>query len=126
MYSKYALDGWNDVSCEEVPRKFVCVCPICINQNSNNTNSSTSAKNESGGGSEFLILAVALPAGIIILVFAIIITICALHKRSKKRQEDKTSAESNPVYGIYQLEEGSYGRQYSTHEIVDDKHYYTQ
>ena len=44
----------------------------------------------------------------------------------KRRQEDKTSAELNPVYGIYQLEEGSYERQYSTHEIVDDNHYYAQ
>ena len=32
VYNKYALDGWNDVSCENVPRKFVCVCPLCNNQ----------------------------------------------------------------------------------------------
>ena len=86
----------------------------------------SASKNESDGGSEFLILAVALPAGIILLVFATTTIICALHKRSKGRQEDKTSAELNPVYGIYQLEEGSYERQYSTHEIVDDNHYYAK
>ena len=126
MYNIYVKDGWNDVSCENVPRKFVCVSPICDNNHTNNTNNSSSTNDEIVGGNEFPIVAAALPIGIILVVIATTITICALRSRSKWRQEDKTSAELNPVYGIYQLEEGSYERQYSTHEIVDDNHYYEQ
>ena len=126
VYNKYVQDGWNDVSCENVPRKFVCVSPICDNNDTNITNNSFSTNNDSNEESEVPILAIALPTGIILFVIAITTIVGALLKRSQKRQEDKTSAELNPVYGIYQLEEGSFERQYSTHEIVDDNHYYAQ
>ena len=125
VYNEYALDGWNDVKCED-SRGFVCICPICKIHNPNDTTDSSNTNVGSNEENEFPIWAVALPIGIILFVIAIIITVCALRKHSKRRQEDKTSAELNPVYGIYQLEEGSYERQYSTHEIVDDNHYYEQ
>ena len=112
--------------CEKVPRKFVCVSPICDNNHTNITNNSFSTNNDSNEESEVPILAIALPTGIILFVIATTTIICAVRKHSKRRQEGKTSAELNPVYGIYQLEEGSYERQYSTHEIVDDNHYYAK
>ena len=53
------------------------------------------------------------------------LTACAYCKYKMKRKGEKTSADLNPVYGIYQLGE-AYERQYSTNEAVDNNIYYEQ
>ena len=76
VYNNHVKDGWNDVSCENVPKKFVCVSPICNNHH-NNTNKPSSTNDGSKEKSEFPIFPIALPTGIILFVITVTIVICA-------------------------------------------------
>ena len=90
------------------------------------SNSTTNTKNENDNNNNHTLSAVALgaPVGLIlvVVVFAIILIGCQAGKRTKSREEDM-SADANPVYGIYQLNEAD-ERVYSVNEAVDKNVYY--
>ena len=76
---------------------------------------------------EWPVLEVAIPSGIVLLV-GIIVAICCVMCKHRKRPEEKqeeVDADENPVYGVYQFSE-TYERQYSTDEAVDNNDYYGQ
>ena len=119
------FDGWNDINCGN-NYQFVCSQRICqddiVTTTTTTNNNNTDNNNNSSSSDKDIVLAVALPFGIILIV--IIFVVCK-YKCSKKKKEKNVKVDENEVYGVYQLG-GDYERRYSTNEVVDNNLYYEQ
>ena len=77
-------------------------------------------------GDELPVLALALSFGGLVIVSVLLVVACAAWRCSKKKKElVGKDVEENPVYGVYELEEGD-ERRNSVHEIVDQNVFYGQ
>ena len=95
-----------DRNCDSNQR-FICSQLICSdNSNCDNNNNNTDINNR------HTIIAIAV--GILVGFILVFLKGCLACKCSK-RKEEKMSADENPLYGIYQLNE-AYERQYSTND----------
>ena len=104
---------------------FYIFVAMAANSDTNaSTNDDTVFNNTTSTNPSPTVIAVTTSSGIILIGVAIIIIGCAISKRKKKREGEK-SGDINPVYGIYQLGE-DYERQYSTNVAVDNNNYYEQ
>ena len=117
------FDGWNDINCGN-SYQFVCSQRICQEDIVTTSNNNNNGNNNGTSSNKHIVLAVALPSGIIVIVIMIII-VAYKYKCSKKKKEKNVKVDENEVYGVYQLG-GDYERRYSTNEVVDNNLYYEQ